>query len=120
MKRLFNYYEEENKKQTFSLERLQVTFDNDNSLDEQKENGTTFQTWLQELIKMQILVETTFDNEFKLALTLLDESTDIDITDISYSKNAIHSILNAMGYIEIFDAEIAQNALDALMNLLDC
>lgn len=53
------YYYEEGKTQTFTETELQNYFDNTAVLDEQKRQGTTYETWKSEMIHMQILCPVT-------------------------------------------------------------
>ena len=54
MSELYNYYEN-GTKETFTIAQLQEQFTSPEN-DEQRENGTTFQDWIDENIQMQIFI----------------------------------------------------------------
>ena len=54
MKTTYYNYNEENENEFFTLEQIKSYFNNDENLQEQKKYGTTFQSWLEEMLHMQI------------------------------------------------------------------
>lgn len=53
------YYYEEGKTETFTETELQNYFENTAALNKQKRQGTTYETWKDEMIHMQILCPVT-------------------------------------------------------------
>ena len=62
MKKLYVTYEN-GTKEVFTESQLETIFNNDSELDEQKADGTTFETWLDEMLHMQIYNEISYADE---------------------------------------------------------